>query len=225
MQESQRIVAYAPVKLNNERLPNKNILPFYDGSPLCARVLSTLKSVEGISAVYAFCSDDSIKAYLPEGVEHLPRSKDLDSFKTIINEVCHAFTLAVDADIYVYAQVTSPFLSKETVTAGLNAVLSGEYDSAVSVKRIQDFTWMKGVPYNFDPANIPRTQDMEPYFIETGALYIYKREAMILHNRRCGFKPFMIEVSAMEAIDVDYKEDFEFADAVLRYINSIKKEE
>ncbi len=210
-----RIVAWVPIKMNNERLPGKNILPL-DGKPLCQHVLGELLKLQNIDGVYVFCSDERIKDYVPEGVTVIPRDETLDSFSTKINDVIYAFDKAIESDIYVYAQVTSPFLKKERIEEGLNSVISGEYDSALSMKCLRDFIWAnKNEPLNYDPANIARTQDLSPFWQETGALYIYKKELMEKYNRRTGFKPYFVEMSEIESVDIDYREDYELARAII----------
>ena len=59
--------------------------------------------------------------------------------------------------------------------------------------------------------DIPRTQDIEPIWIETSAFFIFKKEIFTVHNRRIGFNPYIQEVSGIEAIDIDEKEDYDFA--------------
>ena len=69
-----KVVAVVPVKLNNERLPNKNTKLFSNGKPLISYVLETLKKVSGISEIYVYCSNDAILPYLQKGVIYKNRS-------------------------------------------------------------------------------------------------------------------------------------------------------
>ena len=39
-----KTIAIVPIKLNNERLPNKNIKPFDNGAPLCHYIFETLNA-------------------------------------------------------------------------------------------------------------------------------------------------------------------------------------
>ena len=64
-----------------------------------------------------------------------------------------AFSNEVDADVYVYVHATAPFISQETIKQCVEAVRSGEYDSAFCATKIQDFLWKDGEPLNFDAAN------------------------------------------------------------------------
>lgn len=59
-------VAMVPIKLNNERVPNKNTKMLGD-KPLLQYILHTLLKVKGLDGVYVFCSDEKIIPYLPEG--------------------------------------------------------------------------------------------------------------------------------------------------------------
>ena len=62
----KKIVAFVPIKLNSQRLPNKNILPIA-GHPMCWHILSSLLNVDGINETYVYCSDEAVKNYIPEG--------------------------------------------------------------------------------------------------------------------------------------------------------------
>lgn len=212
-----KTVAFVPMKLNNRRLPQKNTKPFTNGKPLCWYILNTLLKNDRIDEVYVYCSNPEIQEFIPEGVKYLPRSTSLDQDTTKINEVLRAFALDVPADVYVLAHATAPFMSNDSICAGLDAVCSGEYDSALAVKRIQSFLWKDGAPFNYTLDCIPRTQDLDPIYEETCGLYVYGRELILDRNRRIGDKPFLVEVSQIEATDIDEAENFAVADAIYNH--------
>lgn len=213
-----KTVAIVPMKLNNRRLPQKNTKCFTNGKPLCWYILSTLLNLEGIDEVYVYCSNPDIKEFIPDGVKYLRRSKMLDQDTTKMNEVLSSFAEDVPADVYVMTHTTAPFISKESIEKGLNAVISGEYDSSFAAKKLQDFLWKDGKPFNYELENIPRTQDLPPLFEETSGFYIYKRDVMTKLNRRIGNKPYIVEVGEIESIDIDEPEDFMIADAIFNHI-------
>ena len=213
-----KIIAIVPMKLNNRRLPQKNTKPFTNGKPLCYYILSTLLSVEGIDEVYVYCSNPDIQEFIPEGVKYLQRSVSLDQDTTSMTEVLTCFTKDVPADVYVMTHTTAPFISKESIEKGLIAVKSEEYDSAFAAKKLQDFLWKDGRPFNYNLANIPRTQDLPALYEETSGFYIYKHDVMANLQRRIGEKPFIVEVGEIEAVDIDEPEDFMIADAIYNHI-------
>lgn len=212
-----KTIAVVPMKLNNRRLPQKNTKSFTNGKPLCFYILSTLLNVKGIDEVYVYCSNPEIKEFIPDNVKYLKRSESLDQDTTKMNEVLESFAKDVPADVYVMTHTTAPFISSESIQIGLNAVLSCEYDSAFAAKKLQDFLWKDGKPFNYELDNIPRTQDLQPLFEETSGFYIYRESVINELHRRIGKKPFIVEVGEIESCDIDEPEDFEIADAIYNY--------
>lgn len=213
-----KTVAIVPMKLNNRRLPQKNTKSFTNGKPLCYYILSTLLKVEGIDEVYVYCSNPNIRDFIPEGVKYLKRSESLDQDTTKMNEVLKCFAADVPADIYVMTHTTAPFVKAESIKKGLDAVASGEYDSSFAAKKLQDFLWKDGAPFNYELDNIPRTQDLPPLYEETSGFYIYEKTVMTELGRRIGNKPYIIEVGEIESVDIDEAEDFMIADAIYNYM-------
>ena len=213
-----KTVAIVPMKLNNRRLPQKNTKPFTNGKPLCYYILSTLLKFEGIDEVYVYCSNPDIRDFIPEGVKYLKRSESLDQDTTKMNEVLKCFAADVPADIYVMTHTTAPFVKAESIKKGLDAVVSGEYDSSFAAKKLQDFLWKDGVPFNYELDNIPRTQDLPPLYEETSGFYIYEKTVMTELGRRIGNKPYIVEVGEIESVDIDEAEDFMIADAIYNYM-------
>lgn len=216
--EKKKVVAIVPMKLNNQRLPQKNTKSFTNGRPLCYYILSTLLKIEEIDEVYVYCSNPDIKNYIPAGVTYLSRPVSLDTDTTKMNEVLQSFRQEVSADVYVMTHTTAPFVSAASISRGLEAVLSESYDSAFAVKKQQEFLWKDGKPFNYQLDAIPRTQDLEPIYQETSGFYIYKKEVLEKLNRRIGEKPYMVEVSEIESVDIDEAEDFEIADAIYNHL-------
>lgn len=213
-----KIVAIVPMKLNNRRLPQKNTKPFHNGRPLCYYILSTLLKIEEISDVYVYCSNPDIQEYLPMGIKYLKRSPSLDQDSTKMNEVLECFAKEVPADLYVMTHTTAPFIRAESIKKGLEAVTEKGYDSAFAVKKLQDFLWKDGQPFNYQLDKIPRTQDLPVLYEETSGFYIYKSDVLTQQKRRIGNNPYMVEVSEIESIDIDEPEDFEIADAVFNHM-------
>ena len=209
-----KTVAFVPIKLNSERLANKNIRPFSGGQPLIHYILQTLTQVKNVDACYVYCSSEAIVPYLPEGIRFLKRDPYLDLSTTPFNQVLISFAGQVEADVYVLTHATAPFMSAGSIEAGVEKVASGEYDSALAVNRLQEFLWKDGKPFNYDVCNIPRTQDLSPVYTETCGLYVYTRDLIVNQRRRVGDHPYLIEVSKVEAIDINEPDDFLIADAV-----------
>lgn len=209
-----KVVAFVPIRLNSKRVVGKN-LKLLGGKPMMCYLLETLVKVQQIDEVYVYCSSDEVREFLPEGVKLLKRDVALDSDMVLGEEIYDAFVRDVDADIYMLAHTTSPFIKASTVSNAIEEVVNGGHDSAFSAQKIQTFTWYEGKPLNYSPTSIPRTQTIEPVFVETSAFYIFRRDIWVEHHRRVGFNPYMALVGPVEGVDIDYPEDFEFAERIV----------
>lgn len=209
-----KVVAFVPIRLNSKRVVGKN-LKLLGGKPMMCYLLETLVRVEQIDEVYVYCSSDEVLPYLPAGVKLLKRSTALDSDTALGEEIYDAFVRDVEADVYMLAHTTSPFIKPETIAAAVDAVKSGRYDSAFSAQKIQTFAWYEGKPLNYSPTSIPRTQTIEPVYVETSAFYIFGREMWLGEHRRVGYNPYMALVGPVEGVDIDYPEDFELAARIM----------
>ena len=209
-----RRVAFVPIRLNSQRVEGKNLREL-GGRPLMAYLLESLVEARNIDKVYVYCSNPAIVEYLPEGVEWLQRDERLDQNTTLGEEIYDAFTREVEADIYILAHATSPFIRTATIEQAVRSVESGEYDSAFSAERVQTFAWWQGRPLNYSLQHVPRTQDLEPLYVETSAFFVFRAEVWREQHRRIGQKPYMAVTDRIESMDIDDPDDFLLAEAIV----------
>lgn len=217
---------FMPIKLNNERTPGKNIKRFDDGTPLLQVALNTALQIKAdgyADRVIVFCSKEEIIQYIPDGVEFIKRPAYLDQQEIRCADIISAFINLIESDIYVMYHATSPFISGRHLIDCIEAVKTGRYDSAFAAKKMQNFMWFDGKPLNFSLDCAPRTQDMKPYFCELSSPYVFTRAVFEKYHGRTGENPFICECSEIEAVDIDYPEDFVLANAV--YMSLIRKKE
>lgn len=215
-----KTVAFVPIRLNSKRVAGKN-LKMLGEKPLMCYVLETLAQVKNIDETYVFCSSEEIKELLPAGIKFLKRNESLDSDKTLGHEIYSAFVNTIDADLYILAHTTSPFIKDSTIENAVEKVKSGKYDSAFSVEKIQTFAWYNNTPLNYDLTRVPRTQDLEPIYVETSAFFIFKKELWETQRRRIGYKPYFAITDKIEGVDIDNVKDFEFAEQIISRIKNI----
>lgn len=75
--KQEKVVAFVPMKLNNERLPGKNTKAFKGGKPLLTYILDTLTKVEGIDETYVYCSNEEVKSIFLTALNFLKEAKAL----------------------------------------------------------------------------------------------------------------------------------------------------
>jgi CMP-N-acetylneuraminic acid synthetase len=211
----KKIVAFVPIRLNSKRIIGKNI-KMLGNKPLLTYIFEKLIEVEIIDDIYAYCSSEEIIPHLPSKVKFLKRSVDLDQDNTLGQEIYSAFVNDVDADIYILAHTTSPFVKNESISNALNKLINEDFDSAFSVEKVQTFIWYKNLPLNYSLTMVPRTQDLEPIYVETSAFFIFKKEIWTEFGRRIGFKPYLQIVDKIEAVDIDNPEDFKLAEKIVK---------
>lgn len=213
-----KVVAMVPMKLNNERVPNKNTKTFDDGTPMCHLIFNTLSEVEEIDEIYCYCSNPEIKNYLTGRVKFLQRSESLDTQQANRNDFTRAFLNDVKTDILIIANATSPFLKADTVRKCINAVKNQNYDSAMAATKFQEFLWKDGKSFNFDSSNLPRSQDLPKIYKETCGCEVFYSENFLKTGNYVGENIYFCEVDKIEETDIDWPVDFEIANAIYMYM-------
>lgn len=167
-----------------------------------------------VDEVYVYCSNEAVKEYLLPGVKFLRRPEFLDTIVVNCNDIIREFMKEVEADIYIASHATGPFTRSESIDKCVEAVQTGRYDSAFLARRLQEFLWQNGNAMNFDIQNFPRTQDLVPVYSEAPGAYVFTKDTFLKYDRRVGMKPYICEISEIEARDIDYQDDFDIADAI-----------
>jgi CMP-N-acetylneuraminic acid synthetase len=209
-----------PVKSRSSRVPRKNFQPI-NGTPLYIRTIEKLKSssfdlfyVDSDSCEIAqYCSDNSIPfVYRAENL-----ASDNANGNDLILDSIERFP---GFNYYFQVFATAPFLSVSSIDYCIAQIANVNFDSVFTVKEKTTWYWSKKGPINYDPCQLPRSQDVDKVYYETTGLYGVSRNTAIERRCRIGYKPFMYEVSELEAIDIDTQDDLDFARVVDRVINS-----
>jgi len=212
---TMKVVAFLPAKGTSGRIPNKNI-QLLDGKPLFLHTLEKLIECEFIDEVYLDTDSENIIELASEvPCKIMRRDPDYASNKTDGHQLFMNEVGFVEADIYIQILGTSPFIEAETISKGLDILKSeaNNFDSVVLVRRDKQYLWTGNIP-SYNAQHIPNSIDLPDTIIETMGLYIVKREAALQTNRRIGNHPYLLEASPLEAIDVNWPEDFALASLV-----------
>ena len=84
-----------------------------------------------------------------------------------------------------------------------------QYDSVFTAFKEYTWFWFQNKPVNYDPCNLPRSQDAKPVIKETTSLYGIKKEALLRYQCRIGQNPYMLFVDEYEAADIDTELEIE----------------
>jgi len=220
-----RIVALLPMKANSERVKGKNFRDF-GGKPLSKWVLDTLLSVAEIDLIVINTDARHILAEygLIDNERILIRDRneeicgDLISMNLIIKDDIKN----IDSDIYLMTHTTNPFLSRHSVQAAIEkfqtTVKAGGADSLFTVNKVQDRFYDVDVqPINHDPANLIRTQDLDPWYQENSNLYLFSKDSFYKTDARIGANPTMLVTAPYESTDIDTPDDWELGEVMVEY--------
>jgi CMP-N-acetylneuraminic acid synthetase len=79
------------------------------------------------------------------------------------------------------------------------------------------YLWRDGRPAYFRAdGTIPNSFELPPVVRETTGLYVNRRTAVLACRRRISPRAAPIELSALEAVDIDTEDDFALAELVAR---------
>lgn len=215
------LVALVPMRHHSERVPGKNYRTFA-GKPLYAWIVETLLAVPEITTVVVDTDSPTIAAGLRETypqVRILERPEHLRDGRIPMNEVLLHDTAQVPADFYLQTHSTNPLLRTETVRRAVQTFFAHypAYDTLFGVTRLQTRLWdALARPINHNPAILLRTQDLPPIYEENSCLYIFTRHTLETRRNRIGERPYLFEIPAEEAWDIDEPLDFEIAEFLMR---------
>jgi len=216
-----KLAALVPMRHHSQRVPGKNYRPLA-GKPLFQHILETLQAVPEIDTVIVDTDSepvmDGVRRLFPN-VKLIQRPEHLRADDVPMNDILLYDTAQVQADFYLQTHSTNPLLKAETISRGVKSFLTDypKYDSLFSVTRLQTrLYWQDGRAINHNPLELLQTQDLPPVYEENSCVYLFTRENLERKKHRIGDKPFMFEIDADEAWDIDEELDFEIADFLMR---------
>ena len=214
------IAALVPMRHHSQRVPGKNYRPLA-GKPLFHYIIETLLAIPEIDRVVVDTDSepvmDGLRRDFPQ-VMIINRPEHLRTDDMTMNEILKHDTSQVKADFYLQTHSTNPLLRPETVVRAIQAFYSNypARDSLFSVTRLQTRLYdQHGQALNHDPAILIQTQDLSPVYEENSCLYIFTRENLLKKDHRIGERPFLFEIDAEEAWDIDEELDFAVCDFLM----------
>jgi CMP-N-acetylneuraminic acid synthetase len=161
---------------------------------------------------------DGLRRHFPQ-VTVIERPEHLRAATVPMNEILIYDTEQVAADFYLQTHSTNPLLRPETVARAIQTFHAGypTYDSLFSVTRLQTRLYdQRGRAINHNPAELLQTQDLPPIYEENSCIYIFNRHNLVARRHRLGQRPYLFEIEAAEAWDIDEELDFAICDFLLK---------
>jgi len=206
------VTAILPLRLDSQRLSYKITYKIW-GQTLheiaIANLYALIKSgVVDTAAIYA-------SEYVWERLQCTKRDlawiMETEPAKYMTLDGCRiALETYPDSDVVCVVYCTSPFIERRSLAACIRAVRTGGYDCATTVRKCNARIWRNGQQITTD-AN--RTQDREPAYICTNAIWVASRE-LVESGTVISDNIFLRPVTPLEAIDIDEQTDYDLANRV-----------
>ena len=207
------VLALIPARGGSKGIPGKNLQEI-DGVPLICRSIRAAKSSRRVGRVVITTDDDAIATAAENEDAIVIRRPDEIAGDTASSEsaLLHALDVLesqgpLEAEM-VFLQCTSPFTTGVQIDSVLKALNDQDCNSSFSVSPWHGFLWRadgRGINHNPEQPR-QRRQDLEPAFLENGAIYGMNVAAFRrCKNRFCQpSKPVVVEQVGME---IDTPED------------------
>ena len=218
----KKIIFLIPVKKNSSELKRKNFLKLNKLSLFEISILASKKSKKIIST---YVSSDSKKVQQMTSkynINFIKRKKKLCSNNTSANEVIFDFLfnlkkkINIENLILVYLQPTSPFRNHKHIDEALDIFLKSSARTLVSVHENKNYyKSLKKRNKYLKPINVKifndNRQNLEKIYQPNGALYIFYACDFLKYKKFNFKKNLGFIMNNIESIDIDNKEDYEFA--------------
>ena len=224
-------IAIIPARGGSSRIKNKNLNKIGKDS-LIRNSLKTCKE-SGIFDQIILSTDSPEIAKESENLSTIIHkrsecnSTSISSTESVICEIFKDFEMLFEKRVLIYLiQCTAPFLQVDDLTKSFELIKSSsfDYDCLISGYLFNKFIWeqdkkmLNWNPINYNPIERPRSQDKDPLFIENGSFYVFGSTNFSLTNCRIHGKVAVYEMEEKRSIDIDTKEDLDYARFVLDYL-------
>ena len=223
------ITAIIPARANSKRIPNKNIR-LLNNHPLVYYAIKNALDSQYVTRVIVTTDSKEVQIIAKQlGVECIERKAELCEDDVTLDAVIYDVAKDISCDYIVTMQPTSPLLLPATLDKAIEYCVSGDYDTIISVINRPRLGWKKE-NNQMKPGYEKRLnfQYLPPYYQETGAFLISKKEA-VGPETRIGEKVNIYEISKEESVNIDDFQDLALANIILQkkkvaiYVNGNNK--
>lgn len=226
-------LALIPARGGSKGIPGKNLRPVA-GVPLLARSVRAARQAERLGAVWVTSDDASIGALAErEGAGWLQRPTAIAGDQaTSEAALLHALhTLAQVGPlppVFVFLQCTSPFTTSAQIDAVLGALQASEANMAFSVVPWHGFLWRHddqghGTGLNHDALRPrQRRQDLEPTYLETGAIYAIRTLPFLEQGNRFVMPTLPVPIGAL-APEIDSPLDLALCECLAPLLDNARE--
>lgn len=210
-----------PAKGTSERFENKNLYRINNKSLAriaCERGLQC----KNVDEVYLDTESDlivhDVNDLFSKGLRLIRRPYQLANNQIGANDLMiYALHSIHECDLLVQSFSTSPLITSSTIDRCVEEFIKTreDYDSFFTVVPMQEYFWNEDAnPINFDTKDLPNSSSLEKIYMETHGLYGIYVDRLLQYKTRVGLKNKLIEISKIEALDINDAEDIRVLEAI-----------
>ncbi len=214
MINKKKLLAIVPVRAKSQRVKNKNLKKF-SNSNLLEIKLKLLKKIKDIDEIVVSSDSNKMLNIAKKlGLKTHKRQKYYASSKATNSEFFKNLAENIDSDYVLYSPVTTPLISKTTITKCINFLKTKnkKFKSVATVKLIKHHMWLNNKPLNYKINFSPSSQDLPDIMAITYGCCIIKREDMLKFKNVVSDKNKFIILNDIESTDIDTEMDFKIAE-------------
>lgn len=220
-------LAIIPARGGSKSIPRKN-MRLLAGKPLIAHTIEQAKLARSVNRVVVSTDDPEIASvaqkYGAEVVWRPPEisGDDAPSEAALLHALDYLEqTEGYQPDILVFLQCTAPLTLAEDIEGTIQALLEEDADTALAVTPFHYFLWRKdekgdAVGINHDKRHRPLRQEMEPQYLETGAVYVMRVSGFKEAKHRFFGKTALYIMPPERCWEIDEPVDLLIAEVLLR---------
>ncbi len=222
---------FLPCRKGSERIPDKNTKDFASIKGGLLKIkLDQLTKIGNIDSIVVSSNDELVlefsQKYSDSRILIDERPDHLGSSSTKTDELIKYFPSIIEEGHVLWTHVTSPFINAndyEKIIKCYFDKLDIGYDSLMSVLKLQGFIWDESRPvsYQRDPLNWPMTQNIKPLYEVDSGVFLSSIANYRKFNDRIGKKVFLYQQDKNKSVDIDWPEDFSFAESLWKFNNII----
>ena len=209
------VTAVVPVRKEDSRLVDKNILPFGE-SNLLLHKLQQLKATERIDRIVVSSEDDEILDMAEAaGVQAMKRPREYADRRNPFGRFVEYMCNQISGEHVLWACVTAPFVESgmygEAIGTYFDKLKEG-YDSLISVLRLKRFILDENGAVNFRRGlQHKNSEELPDLYLYTNGIVLAPREKMIEWKYNWGYIPYRYEIDKKAGIDISDSYDYHIA--------------
>lgn len=210
------VASFIPIKKRSTRVPGKNFR-LLNNKRLFEYIVDAAIESQSFDDIYVDTDSDEVKEYCNQVSVHVidrhpTLSKDTANGNDLLNYWIEKYP---NYDYYFQLFATAPFLSSTTIKECVNILTKAKHhDSIFTAHEHCGWYWFQDEPINYEPCDLPRSQDAQKVYSETTGLYGITARSLRYLECRIGRWPYQYFVDEIEAIDIDSEFDFKLAELV-----------